>query len=123
MLEKSMKPETVQLYEKRYQEGYDLETDELYVVWSKFKVLVKQTPAPPPARPQYPLLHPSCLFNIRVCFIYLVIYTMPKHVSDKQFILYLENKKHDRNKRRKNVKREHERKRKEREEERERKHL
>ena len=89
--------------------------------------LVKQTPASHPARPVYPLLYPSCLSNIRVCFLYLMIYwpirillevrmwekltsTMPKHVSDKQFVLYLENKKQE--KLRQECKRKHERKRK-----------
>ena len=38
-LEKLMKPETVELYEKRFEEGYDLETDELYSIWSKMKQL------------------------------------------------------------------------------------
>ena len=39
-LENTMKPETVQLFHKQYSEGYDIDTDELYVVWSKMKALL-----------------------------------------------------------------------------------
>ena len=35
--EKLMKPETITLYNERLEEGYDLETDELYCIWSKLK--------------------------------------------------------------------------------------
>ena len=35
--EKLMKPETIALYNERLEEGYDLETDELYCMWSKLK--------------------------------------------------------------------------------------
>ena len=31
-IEKMMKPETMELYQKRLEEGYDLENDELYVI-------------------------------------------------------------------------------------------
>ena len=36
-IEKMMKPETMELYQKRLEEGYDLENDELYVIWSQLK--------------------------------------------------------------------------------------
>ena len=38
-IEKVMKPETLQVYNERYEESYDLDLDELYVVWSKLKQL------------------------------------------------------------------------------------
>ena len=38
-LEKAMGSETKEKFTVRYEEGYDLETDELYVVWSKLKAL------------------------------------------------------------------------------------
>lgn len=38
-LEKLMKPETLKLFSERYDEGYNLETDELYCIWSRFKQL------------------------------------------------------------------------------------
>ena len=38
-LQKLMRPETLQHFEERYSEGYDLDTDEYYVVWSKLKAL------------------------------------------------------------------------------------
>ena len=38
-LEILMKPETVELYSKRFEEGYDVVTDELYLIWSKMKKL------------------------------------------------------------------------------------
>jgi len=54
---------------KRYQEGYDLETDELYVIWSKFKVLNISSEADssisssktsvPPTLPILPIQHQS----------------------------------------------------------------
>jgi len=39
MLESMMKPETLQVFEKRLEEEYDLETDELYCIWSGLKKL------------------------------------------------------------------------------------
>ena len=36
-IEKMMKPEMMELYQKRLEEGYDLENDELYVIWSQLK--------------------------------------------------------------------------------------
>ena len=47
-----MKPETLQLYTTRYEEKYDIEIDELYVVWSKLKQLSledKPTTEPKPS--------------------------------------------------------------------------
>ena len=38
-LEKAMGSETKKKFAVRHEEGYDLETDELYVVWSKLKAL------------------------------------------------------------------------------------
>ena len=38
-LEKAMDRETQEKFTTRYEEGYDLETDELYVVWAKLKAL------------------------------------------------------------------------------------
>ena len=38
-LEKAMGSETKEKFAVRYEEGYDLETDEFYVVWSKLKTL------------------------------------------------------------------------------------
>lgn len=38
-LEKRIKPETLVLYNEQLEEGYDLETDELYCIWSKMKKL------------------------------------------------------------------------------------
>lgn len=34
-----MKPETVKLFSECYDEGYDVQQDELYMVWSKMKAL------------------------------------------------------------------------------------
>ena len=48
-LENMMKPETVKLYEERFEEGYDVENDELYSIWSRMK---KLTISDPPANPQ-----------------------------------------------------------------------
>ena len=39
MIEKVLKPETLQLYNTRYEESYDVDGDELYAVWSKLKQL------------------------------------------------------------------------------------
>ena len=44
-----MKPETVKLYEKRFEEEYDVENDELYSIWSRKK---KLTISDPPANRQ-----------------------------------------------------------------------
>ena len=47
-----MRPETLQLYTTRYEEKYDIEIDELYVVWSKLKQLSledKPTTEPKPS--------------------------------------------------------------------------
>ena len=38
-LEKAMDKETKETFAVRYEEGYDLETDQLYVVWEKLKAL------------------------------------------------------------------------------------
>jgi len=38
-LEKAMDRETQEKFTTRYEEGYDFETDELYVVWAKLKAL------------------------------------------------------------------------------------
>ena len=38
-LEKAMDKETKETFAVRYEEGYDLETDQLYVVWAKLKAL------------------------------------------------------------------------------------
>lgn len=48
-LENMMKPETVKLYEERFEEGYDVENDELYSIWSRMK---KLTISDPPANRQ-----------------------------------------------------------------------
>ena len=39
VLESLMKPKTLQVFEKRLEEEYDLETDELYCIWSGLKKL------------------------------------------------------------------------------------
>lgn len=45
-LEMMMKPDTVKLYQRRLDEGYDLESDELYLIWSKLKTLsLEDSPA------------------------------------------------------------------------------
>ena len=38
-VEGMMKPTTVKLFEERFKEGYDVETDELYCIWSELKKL------------------------------------------------------------------------------------
>ena len=48
-LENMIKPETVKLYEERFEEGYDVENDELYSIWSRMK---KLTISDPPANRQ-----------------------------------------------------------------------
>ena len=41
-----MKPDTVKLYQRSLDEGYDLESDELYLIWSKLKTLsLEDSPA------------------------------------------------------------------------------
>ena len=42
--ESLMKAETVKLYEERFEEGYDIESDELYSIWSKMKKLTISDP-------------------------------------------------------------------------------
>ena len=39
LLEVQMKPETLSCYRKRYEEKYDLDSDELYNIWSRLKTL------------------------------------------------------------------------------------
>ena len=39
VIENMLKPETLQLYNTRYEESYDIQDDELYVIWSKLKNL------------------------------------------------------------------------------------
>ena len=39
MIEKVLKPETLQLYNTRYEESYNANGNELYAVWSKLKQL------------------------------------------------------------------------------------
>ena len=43
-LEYMIKPETVKLYEERFEEGYDVENDELYSIWSRMKKLTISDP-------------------------------------------------------------------------------
>ena len=45
-LQSIMKPETLKLYEERYEEGFDVERDELYDMWSKMKQLTLSEPSP-----------------------------------------------------------------------------
>ena len=39
VIEHMLKPETLQLYNTRNEESYDIQDDELYVIWSKLKIL------------------------------------------------------------------------------------
>ena len=143
-----MKPETLQLYNTRYEESYDLDCDELYVVWSKLKQLSltdKPTSAPKPKNnEQNPFaLLPEKQQKVSSVFEEVLTYSeptctkqtkpskqgkgtsgMPKHLSSDQVIAYLEQKKKQREEDEKlKRKQEREEKKKEREEEKRRKQL
>ena len=114
-LEKLIKPETLVLYNKRLDEGYDLETDDLYCIWSKMKKLCikdctdsakpsTQTSNPTPN----PLSLPAQKQKVLPALDEILQYPkppnskkkggkstsdMPKHLSSEQVIQYLEEKK------------------------------
>ena len=45
-IKKLMKPETVTLFAKRHEEGFDVEGDQLYDIWSKLKSLSIEDTSP-----------------------------------------------------------------------------
>ena len=119
-IEKVMKPETLQVYNERYEESYDLDLDELYVVWSKLKQLSltdKPTSATMPNsknKEQNPFaILPEKQQKVSSVFKEVLTYPeptinqkkpskqckgtsgMPKHLSSDQVIAYLEQKKTD----------------------------
>ena len=55
--EKLTRPETVLCYNQRYEEGYDLETDELYMIWSQLKSLsISKQPKHTTTQPAEPVI-------------------------------------------------------------------
>ena len=112
-LENMMKPETVKLYEERFVEGYDVENDELYSIWSRMK---KLTISDPPANRQDKEVAsgteqeriPRAQEKVSCALDEVLTYpnppadkkkkgkstsSMPKHLSSQQMIVYMEEKK------------------------------
>ena len=103
-LESMMKPETVNLYQKRMEEGYDVESDELYVIWAKLKNLALDNCSTTSTEEKNV---PEISKVVSPTFDDVLVYpelpeqkkkfkstsSMPKHLSSDQVIDYLETKK------------------------------
>ena len=111
-----MKAETVKLYEERFKEGYDIESDELYSIWSKMKKLTISDPPQTrldienetPEKENETSLRlpiPRAQQKISSALDKVLAYpippaskkgkssaSMPKHLSSQQMIAYLEKK-------------------------------
>ena len=108
-LEKMMKPDTINLFEKRLEESYDVETDELFSIWSKLKQMsitkpASDTSAAAPIIPERQKIVSPVLDQV-------LVYPqqkqkpgakqtkgkatsqMPKHLTSDQIIAYLQEKK------------------------------
>ena len=140
-LEKMMKPETVRLYEERFDEGYDVESDELYCIWSKLKKLTISGQEEVGSEREQDVVAPIPAAQQKVSSALDEVLTypkppaerqkkgkstssMPKHLSSQQMIDYLEEKrvtKQREEEEKQRRKEEREKKRIEREEERKRK--
>ena len=132
-----MKPETIKVYEERYEEGYDVEGDELYEMWSKMKQLTisesptslekeKVSPLPVPQQKISPSLDEVLTYPNPPLKTQKSKAAMPKHLSSEQVITYLEEKKEAKQREeeeKEKRKQEQEKKRLEREEEKKRKLL
>ena len=132
-----MKPETIKVYEERYEEGYDMEGDELYEMWSKMKQLtISESPTslekeivsslPVPQQKISSSLDEVLTYPNPPLKTQKSKAAMPKHVSGEQVIAYLEEKKEAKQREeeeKEKRKQEREKKRLEREEEKKRKLL
>ena len=139
-----MKPETVALFAKRQEEGFDVEGDQLYEIWSKLKSLSiadDSSSSSKPSRinsvkiPDKPRVLPEKELRVSPALDEVLTYpqatkdkpnkkkgtsTMPKHLSSDEVIRFLENKKMEKEKEeedKEQQKKEKERKKLEREEE------
>ena len=150
-LEALIKPETLGLYSQRFDEGHDVEQDELYLIWSKMKALTITEEADhsaqafsPPIPPQSSLeknpVLPKSQQHISPVMDEVLTYpnppckaqrntgtsSMPKHLSSEQVVQYLEDrqrKKIQEEEDKQKRKSERERKKREREMEKEKKRL
>ena len=106
--ENLMKPETVKLFEERFEEGYDIESDELYSIWSKMKKLTISDPPEDPAKDtQTAAPIPTAQQKVSSALDEILTYpnppaekkkgkstsSMPKYLSSQQMIAYLDEKK------------------------------
>ena len=103
-LEALMKPDTVQLYSKRHNEGYDVETDELYLVWSKLKKLTISENSQASFEKEIPI--PKSQQNVSTALKEVLTYphppsrpqkngqtsSLPKHLSGDQVVQFLEER-------------------------------
>jgi len=103
-----MKPDTVKLYQRRLDEGYDLESDELYLIWSKLRTLSLDSPAASDVPPKDKVV-PEASPKVSPALSDIITYpelpgqkkkgkatsSMPKHLSSDQVIDYLEAKKQE----------------------------
>ena len=79
---KMMKPEMMELYQKRLEEGYDLENDELYVIWSQFKKMsIADQSAKKSDLPTQKEL-PKKQKIISTAFDEVLTYPVPKRITD-----------------------------------------
>ena len=133
-LEAEMKPETLSCYRKRYEEKYDLDSDELYNIWSRLKTLSMSSDNDkevPPTK-QLPLRQQHVSPALDEIIVYPQVpqkkkterrkSQMPKHLSGLQMIDYLQDKRlkkqeEENEKERRKKEREEKRKRKEAEKE------
>ena len=99
-----MKPETLSCYRKRYEKKYDLDSDELYNIWSRLKTLSVSSDNDkevPPTK-QLPLRQQHVSPALDEIIVYPQVSQkkkterwrsqMPKHLSGLQMIDYLQDK-------------------------------
>jgi hypothetical protein len=98
-LESLMKPETIKLYEERLDEGYDIDGDELYSIWSKMKQLSISDNAPMIIPEKQQIVSPVMdeVLNYpnpaeKKTKSGRSTASMPKHLSSEQMVLYMEEK-------------------------------
>ena len=99
-----MKPETLSCYRKRYEEKYDLDSDELYNIWSRLKTLSMSSDNDKEVPPMKQL--PRRQQHVSPALDEIIVYPqvpqkkkterrrsqMPKHLSGLQMIDYLQDK-------------------------------
>jgi hypothetical protein len=98
-LESLMKPETIKLYEERLDEGYDIDGDELYSIWSKMKQLSISDNAPMIIPEKQQIVSPVMdeVLNYpnpaeKKTKSGRSTASMPRHLSSEQMVLYMEEK-------------------------------